>query len=191
MYQGHDDRCPICRAERSGLSIASNGHRNPGVPVHERREQPVSLAHFMFGHDAEGADEGIHYVSVIARPGTDDVFNSIEEMLGAAEAAHGISRSMTSRTRAIPPGLAHGIRNALDRQTAEAHLARAIAAIHEDSQISAAIEGLRNPAQVPLGTFIDRVRRAPTTQTRRQGGHAGFAERRDALAASRGSRRSE
>lgn len=192
MYQGHDDRCPMCRAERSGGSIAENGHRPPGIPVHERREAPVgpfSLETFFFADDDS---EGMHYVSAITRPGEDQLFASLEELLSNAERSHGISRA---RVAAAPPGLIAALQNLTsvntssqrEREAMGRHVASAMRAINDDPALSAAMDGLRNPVEVPLGTFLDRVRGtagAAQAQAGRQSGpRLGFARRRQALAA--------
>lgn len=192
MYQGHDDRCPMCRAERSGGSIAENGHRSPGIPVHERREAPIgpfSLETLFF---ADEDSEGMHYVSAITRPGEDQIFSSLEELLGNAERSHGISRA---RVAAAPPGLVSALQslaafntpNQQERETMGRHVASAMRAIHDDPALSAAMDGLRNPTEVPLGTFLDRVRGTADAAQAQTGRHAaprmGFARRRRVLAA--------
>ena len=165
MFSGHDDRCPICRADRSGISICTNGARAPGIPVHQRRPDDggfSAIAHFFAevvdDDDADGGDGGIRYSSIIARPGTDETFDSLEEMIASTVASHGISRALTNRPRTA---LRSGINN--ERPTREsssnsnsAVIAAVMQTIDTDPGIAAAMDGLRNP--FPLGTFLDRVR---------------------------------
>ena len=169
MFQGHDDRCPTCRAARGGASLAESGDRPPGTPVHLRRPEPVEgtiaeMGGFFFANDDEG---GIHYTSVITAPGGDQVFASLEEMLSTGR---GISRSGTiTRIRgANAPALAHALRafagflgtggeRPAIRQ-AEQAITQTMNAISDDPQLSAAIDGLNNPTDVSLGTFLQRVR---------------------------------
>jgi hypothetical protein len=179
MYQGHDDRCPICRAERSGISIASNGPRPFGVPVHERSAPDVSLHDFfMPAHGGDDDGGGIHYVSVIARPGTDDVFGSIEEMLDASRASRGISRA---RTHGVPAALGRNLRALVDAMNplapnevaanaAGAEVLRMVEAMHADEGIASALQGLRDPSTMSIASFVDRVNvTRPAAQTGRQG----------------------
>lgn len=186
MFQGHDDRCPTCRAPRSGISIAENGMRPPGIPVHERRpENDITLEHFWIPDAGDEPVEG--YISVLARPGTDDVFASLEEML----ADRGISRarivsgnSRATRARAVAPGLASSLRNLVSvmgtsaerpaAQDAGAAIVAAVNAMRNDPQTAAALDGLSNPVEMPLGTFLDRVRgTAAAAEAQSQTGRSG------------------
>lgn len=189
MFQGHDDRCPTCRAPRSGLSIASSGMRAHGVPVHQRRpDEEMTLQHFWIPDGGDQPVEG--YVSVLARPGTDEVFASLEEMLSSVDGRRGLSRARIINshghgmlTNAASADLSRSLRglvaalgtNAEEPAAQEAGAAVAAAAMEAmraDPMTAAALEGLRNPAEVPLGTFLQRVRGntppyGPTAQARR------------------------
>lgn len=199
MFQGHDDRCPICRAERSGMSIATSGSRAPGIPVHERRDDGgFALQQFFVPID----ESQPAYVSVITRPGGDQIFHSLEEMLDGIVAGGpgGISRAriMSSagarghRTTAVATSdLSDGLRQILaainaqqagaaNAESMAATVAAAVSAIHSDPQINAALEGLTNPQSVSLGTFLDRVRGTSQAQTRRHASRDSFARRRGA-----------
>jgi hypothetical protein len=206
MFQGHDDRCPICRAERTDQSHASSGLRPPGIPVHQRRDEPEGAFAFVnrgglglgiFPDDDEG---GVHYTSFVAAPGGDDPFNSLEEMLNGVVASSGISRARIGRGTRVaaaefaPADIVRRLRNMSESHSADvaANLQAAMNAITDDPGIAAAMEGLTNPSGVPLGTFLDRVQMRGATsaagrgrglaQAGRQGSRTSFARRRQALA---------
>tara|TARA_Y100000389_G_scaffold196668_1_gene230000 strand:+ start:12742 stop:13302 length:561 start_codon:yes stop_codon:yes gene_type:complete len=169
MFHGHDDRCPICRAPRSGDSISTNGARSHGIPVHERPgvDTGVATLHDLFFSDDDNG--GVHLTSVIARPGSDEVFSSLEELLRAASSERGISRA---QIHVAPPAVAHAMRHLVEAASTGASATRELAAVTEaignDPSLSAAIDGLTNVADVPLGTFLHRVRGTLTVQAGRQ-----------------------
>lgn len=120
------------------------------------------------------------YISVITRPGSDQVFGSLEEMLSDAFGPRGISRarilSSSSRGQRTSPVVAPEIMEGIRLATS---------AIHDDPLISAALEGLNDPSSVSLGTFLDRVRGTANAQTRRQATQWAFVLRRGYMDASR------
>ena len=98
------------------------------------------------------------------------------------------------RVQAVP-GLASSLRSLIDstivqasaeqRNTAATAARFAREAIANDPGLSAAMHGLTNPVDVPLGTFLQRVRgtasSAQAQAGRQRGARTNFARRREAL----------
>ena len=160
LYRRHDDRCPTCRAERDvATSDARHGGREEGTPVHLRDADPMGIADVAaaaVGTMFFPIDDGYRVVSgpsisILHPPDAEDgaAANIVAHLLNSAGLSGPLPVLEFTRVDGEPG----------DDAMIPEILYRAAAAIHGDPRMTAALEGLRNVASVPLGAFVARVHR--------------------------------
>lgn len=134
MFTRHADACPLCRATR--VDTARMGERGPAPPRNDnfRLLEASEIAQAVFGNSDAFTEVPASNVSAVL----------------FAMPAHPGARS----------GMIVVQHNFSEDESAPSSAAHVVDQIARDPGVRAAIEGLRNPSRVRVGSFLSHIRRA-------------------------------